>query len=131
MFDENVVFDFTYGMTSVDVLAPYLDHLWLMQSWPVSVWCLRMSYGSGSGPYSRQSGKSKGKGKVSKGWVCSEECMESILGTVPTSSTVMGSFSISPAPPPLDSDLRPAFVLEVREWLRTGFTLAELDVLFN
>jgi hypothetical protein len=38
---------------------------------------------------------------------------------------------LSLAAPPLGSDLRPAWVLEVKEWLRENLTLAEFDVLFN
>ncbi len=84
---------------------------------------------SWSGPYARQ--PRTGKGKGSKGWICSEECFESLVALAPTSASGSATFQISPAPPPLGSDLREDFVLEVREWLRLNFTVAERDVLFS
>ena len=77
---------------------------------------------SGSGPYHRQRW-SKGKGK-SKGWAISEEAMESM--SVAASSLPTGAVLPS-EPPPLNSDQRPAWIQEVKEWLRTSCTLAELE----
>ena len=89
-----------------------------------------MSSGSGPGPYSRQYSRQRlGKGK-SKGWICSEACMESMT-TAASSQNADPVNLLSLAAPPLHSDLRPAWVLEVKEWLRENLTLAEFDVLFN
>ncbi len=87
---------------------------------------------SGSGPYSRQPRHGKGKAsKGAKGWVVSDECMTSIT-TAPTSTwTETSTFTVNPVPPPLDSSLRPSFVLEVRDWLRSNFSVVELDELFS
>ena len=77
----------------------------------------------GSGPFHRQRWSSKGKGK-SKGWAISEEAMESIAASSLPTGAVLPS-----EPPPLNSDQRPAWIQEVKEWLRTSCTLAELEEL--
>ncbi len=91
-----------------------------------------MSSGSGSwsGPYSRhpRMGKGKGKGRLGqKGWIVSDEAMESLTTPPPAVVSLTETF---PEAPPLGSDLRPIFVQEVKEWLRTSFTLSELDEIF-
>ena len=84
-----------------------------------------------SGPYARHLRRGKGKGKGQKGWICSDECMESMTATPPPSTSGSVADQTFPTGPPLDDDQRPTLVLEVRDWLRTSFTVAELDVLFS
>ena len=84
---------------------------------------------SWTGPYTQHPRKGKGKGKQ-KGWVVSDECMTSLAST-PLSAPSSIDDQTFPSAPPLDDDRRPTFVLEVRDWLRTSFTVAELDVLFS
>ena len=85
---------------------------------------------SWTGPYTQNLRKGKGKGKQ-KGWVVSDECMSSLTATPQPSAPSSIDDQTFPTGPPFDDVQRPLFVMEVREWLRTSFTVAELDVLFS